>query len=218
MFTQICIFAALYFQIRANEKNLLSQLKADRDNTERLFYLQKHDADAKAYVPVLLEILKDIRVFHSALVYKGLFCPMIEHRCPNILWEDPKQSNNSSSDFFHSMSIAQRGQQFFLFGLRIVDNCRQIVFLAKSDELPETIALCKRIKDILFSLEQGKTTKLQKIVIDIQTYLKSTISNPNGHSESCSTNILEEDKEMFLDFYKKLDETVEKELPYLDER
>lgn len=202
--TQVGGFVVVWRQNRANKKNL-----------DRQFSLEKRKNDVIAYAPVLLEILRDLNILYSALVYKGRFCPIIEHRCPNITKEDPSSTLDNTKT--HSMSIAQRGFQFFSIGLRLVDNCKKIIFLAKKEELPITIALCREIKQFLFSLEQGKNTKLQKIMTGIQSCLAGTVSGetmPNlaHHSHDA---LLTEDQEALLAFYQKLEEAVEQELPYL---
>ena len=126
--TQVCGFGVVWWQNRANKKNL-----------DRQFSLEKRKNDVVVYAPVLLEILRDLNVLYSALVYKGRFCPIIEHRCPNITKEDPSPTlDNTKID---SMSIAQRGFQFFSIGLRLVDNCKKIIFLAKTSFIFNTIEI-----------------------------------------------------------------------------
>lgn len=97
--------------------------------------------DSKDNLPILLEILENLNILEHAFIFKGTFCPYIEHRCPEISEKD--------GDGIKTMSYAQRAHQFRKVGQSIIKNCSKIIFLTPKGYLPRTKVTCKEIKDFL---------------------------------------------------------------------
>ena len=183
-------------------KNLKTQIHANSENLRREFLLQKRYQDTKDNLPVLLEILEDLHVLQQAFVFRGVFCPPLEHRAPNL-----SEKDGTGLD----MSYAQRTHQFYLVGLRIIKNCRKIIFLTPCTSLPETLKMCKELKNFLSSREEGKKTHLDFMTTTLTSYL-------GGQSKDMRTGDLCTQFHTKLQLFQDtLDSQIEKELPYLTE-
>ena len=202
-------------QNNRSKKNILSQLKANEKKMEKLFFLQKHHEDSRLYIPIVLELLQDLNIVHSFLIFRGSFCPFIEHRSPVISMDDPDPINRSSSNNIHAMSIAQREHQFISFGMKIIDNCRRIIFLVKDEELPETKKICSEIINELFHKTKGSKTKLEILQLQIQECIKGTTTDPNMERLKEVQENLNDVETLILNFYDRLEATIALELPRL---
>ena len=142
---------------------------------------------------------EDLHALQQAFVFRGVFCPPLEHRAPNL-----SEKDGTGLD----MSYAQRTHQFYLVGLRIIKNCRKIIFLTPCTSLPKTLKICKELKNFLSSREEGKKTHLDFMTTTLISYL-------GGQSKDISTG------DLCIQFHTKLqlfqdtlDSQIEKELPY----
>ncbi len=188
-------------------KNLKLQMKADKEKILKEFSLQKNYQDTKDSLPILLEILDDLNTLNQAFVFKGTFCPPIEHRMPTLSMKDSSKEGE--------MSYAQRGYQFRLIGLRIISNCRKIVYITPQKNLPETLKTCKELKEFLSSQEEGKKAHLDFMITNLTSYLSRNESNPSPDVEG--KNLCDQFQEKLAKFFRELDAQIEKELPYLAE-
>lgn len=188
-------------------RNLKLQMKADKDKILKEFSLQKNYQDTKDSLPTLLEILEDLNTLNQAFVFKGIFCPPIEHRAPTLSMQDGSKEGE--------MSYAQRGYQFRLIGLRIISNCRKIVYITPKKNLPETLKICKELKEFLSSQEEGKKAHLDFMITNLTSYLSRNESNTSPDREG--KNLCDQFQEMLAKFFRELDAQIEKELPYLVE-
>lgn len=134
------IFAALW--------ELRTQIKANRKALLEMFNLQERKNDARANIPVVIEILDDLADLQQAFVFRGRFIPGLERRCPDIQFKDSKAENQ--------MSVAERAYQLRVIARRMLNNCRKVIFLMPKNVMPETVKACKAIRDTWTSKEPGK--------------------------------------------------------------
>lgn len=182
-------------------------MAADKENIIKQFLLQKKYQDSKDSLPVLLEILDDLNKLHQAFIFKGIFCPPLEHRVPSLGMQDGLRDGE--------MSYAQRGFQFHQIGLRIISNCRKIVYITPKQNLPETLKICKNLKEFLNSQEEGKKTHLDFMITNLTSYLSRNESNTSPDKEG--RDLCDQFQKDLAKFFRELDAQVEKELPYLAE-
>ncbi len=186
-------------------RNLKHQMKADTDRVIKQFSLQKNYQDTKDNLPTLLEILDDLTKLNQAFIFKGIFCPLIEHRAPVLSMQDGSKENE--------MSYAQRGYQFQFFGLRIINNCRKILYITPKRNLPCTLKICKELKEFLTFQEKGKKAHLDFMITSLVSYLSRNESNTSPDIEG--KNSCNQFQEKLAKFIDELDAQIEKELPYL---
>lgn len=177
-------------------------------NIKKQLKLQKNYQDTKDNLPILLEILNDLNILHQAFLFKGTFCPLLEHRCPTLTQQDSFKEGE--------MSYAQRTYQFHLIGLRVINNCRKIIYLTPKKNLPETLKICKKIKESLSFQEKDKKTHLDLMITTLSSYLSrnETYTSPDIKGKEACKKFQDE----LLEFYQQLDLQIEKELPYLSEK
>jgi hypothetical protein len=188
-------------------RNLKCQMAADKENIVKQFLLQKKYQDTKDSLPVLLEILDDLNKLHQAFVFKGIFCPPLEHRAPSLGMQDGLKDGE--------LSYAQRGFQFHQIGLRIISNCRKIVYITPQRNLSETLKICKSLKEFLSSQEEGKKTHLDFMITNLTSYLSRNESNTSPDKEG--RDLCDQFQKELAKFFRELDAQIEKELPYLAE-
>ena len=158
--------------------------------------------DAKANLPILIEILEDLNILEQAYVFRGVFCPPLEHRAPHL--------SDKDGDGVTNMSYAQRGRQFQLIGYRIIRNCRKVIFLTPINHLRSTLETCKDIKNFLCL----KKTRDSKTHLDQQIMLLIGILPHNNIDREQEIKVF---TEKLHQFYDALDAAIEKELPRLSE-
>ncbi len=187
--------------------HLKIQIAASNKVVLRKFRLEKKYQDAKANLPILLELLEDLYTLYQAFVFKGKFCPQLEHRTPSFSFADKGSDEKSKA----KMSVAQRAFQFYSIGRKIINNCRKVIFLSGRDHLPKTVALCKQIKLYLLKQEPGKKRHLDFM---IQTLVSSLDDEQNLVADK---GLFRTYQEEFLQFHNELDAIVEAELPQIPE-
>lgn len=167
--------------------------------------------DAKANLPILIEILEDLKILEQACVFHGAFCPLLEHRMPEFSDKDGVDASK--------MSYAQRGHQFRLIGHRIIRNCSKMIFLTPEAYLPQTLEVCRNIKNFLCS----KKTPNSKSNLDVQIGTLINVLSPQDpgivpgniiNSWRCE---VKEFAEKINQFHGALEIAIEKELPLLSE-
>lgn len=112
-------------------RNLKIEMKASQKAALQMFNLQKKKEDPQTNIPVAIEILEDLAVLRQAFIHRGRFIPGLEHRCPTIQFKDGENEDE--------ISIAERTYQLYLIALRVIRNCRRIVFLTPQGLMPKTI-------------------------------------------------------------------------------
>ncbi len=116
--------------------------------------------DSKSILPILLEIIEDLEILEQAFIFRGIFCPLIEYKAPDLAL-----GNNQ----------AQRSHQFHMIGRRIIKNCRSIIYLTPSNHLPLITQNCQQ----LISFFLSKKSEESKTFLEIQTNQLMTSSNMN---------------------------------------
>ena len=111
------------------------------------------------------------------------------------------------------MSYAQRGYQFQLFGLRIINNCRKILYTTPKNNLSGTLKTCKEIKEFLTFQEKGKKAHLDFMITCLVSYLSRNESNTSQDIDG--KNSCNQFQEKLAGFIDELDTQIENELPYL---
>jgi hypothetical protein len=157
--------------------------------------------DAKANLPILLEILEDLNILEQAYVFNGRFSPQLEHREPTL--------SNVDGDGL-KMSFAQRGHQFQMIGYRIIRNCRKMLFLTPKGHLPEVWKICGDIKKFLCSKEAPDSkTYLDRSVIALIGSLSREDIDRSAEIEEFAVGLRQ--------LHDALDSAIERELPLLSE-
>ena len=83
----------------------------------------------------------------------------------------------------NEMSYAQRGYQFQSFGLRIINNCRKILYTTPKRNLPDTLKTCKELKEFLTFQESGTKSHLEFMITRLVSYLSRNESNTSPDIE-----------------------------------
>jgi hypothetical protein len=177
-------------------RSSVSQKKVFMLNTiksQLLNNLQNQYQDAQNILPVLLAIVEDLEILEQAFIFNGRFCPLIEHRCPNLLLDDDNIVSN--------MSYAQRSNQFYMIGRRIVKNCRTIIYLTPVNHLPQITKTCKNLIAFLLDTKQGSNTSY------LQIDTSRLMSNPSDDFNQMIFGLRK--------YHKELDDIIPTELPNL---
>lgn len=127
--------------------NLRTEIKANKKSLLDMFNFQERKNDARATIPVVIEILEDLEDLQQAFIFRGRFIPGIEHRCPDIQFDDGTNENQ--------ISIAERTHQLRLIARRVLCNCRKVIFLLPENVMPETVKACKAIRDVWIEKAPG---------------------------------------------------------------
>lgn len=157
--------------------------------------LKNNQQIAKDYLPILLELLENLDILQMALVYKGKFCPIIEHRCPSL------SPNDGEADY----SYAQRAQLFFVAGRKIIKCCREVIFLTPEGDLPKTKNKLTEIKTFLMHTKPGQKSSLEKIHQELLLAIAE-----REVTDDCFSYF-----EIISNFHADLDKLIELELPIL---
>lgn len=195
-------------QIAGQSATLNEQMTLEMNKMHRQFFLQKYDADTKLLLPVLLELLEDLSILESGLIFRGMWCPAAgEHRVPEF----------SSNDLEEKVSFAKRGNDFLLLECRIIKNCREIFCLGSKEKMSDTIEVCKEIKIYLADRKKDQISKSEQIantITNIVAYNTTGKDLDAKTMQSCEKS-LDESKEKISELYQRLDCAIEKELPGL---
>jgi len=155
--------------------------------------------DAKENLPILLSILEDLNILNQAYIFRGVFCPQIEHRAPTLSCEDGDGQE---------MSYAQRGHQFQMVGYRIIKNCRKIIFLTPPSHLPQVLAVCK---EIIKSLKHRDAPSSKTRLDYMSVTMVSCLSKQDGTTYS----EMKQFAQQFHEWHDLLEQAIEKELSSL---
>ncbi|MDR3551116.1 MAG: hypothetical protein P4L31_06915 [Candidatus Babeliales bacterium] len=164
--------------------------------------MQNKYQDSKNNLPILLEILEDLEKLEYAYVFKGQFCPLIEHRCPSF--------SDKDGDGTNTMSYAQRSHQFRMVGHRIIKNCRKIVFLTPKEHLPNVLEICVELNSFLCSKKTPDSKTYFDLMINILMYELNPECIKNNSDPTINIFI-----EKLRQFHEKLDRAIQEELPSL---
>ena len=159
-------------------RNIKTEIKASRTASLEMFNLQKKKEDAQNNLPRVIEILGDLDALQQAFIYRGSFIRGVEHRCPTIQLKDGEKEGE--------MSIAERTHQLHQIAMRIVDNCRRIIFLTPEGMIPETLAVCKQIRDSFLEKKAGQRRYFEIRIGNIGTILQrdnQRVSKPTQNEE-----------------------------------
>lgn len=167
---------------------------------EKQFNLNRQVRYSEQLLPVFLEILDDLWILHEVFVFKGRYCPPIEHRSPNLDLHDDEKNEITS--------YAKREYAFREIGQRLIQNCRKISFLSNEEKLRKTITTCKEIKNYLTRKEKGKKRHFDRCLISLTSYLTEKHHDEKG--------LLNEAEETLLSFRDQLEKSLEKEFPTLE--
>jgi hypothetical protein len=169
---------------------------------------QNQYQDAKEKLPILLEILEDLEILEQAYIFKGKFCPLKEHRCPDLSAVD--------GDALLKLSYAQRVHQFRIIGHKLIRNCRRMVYLTPKGHLPNVLMRCSEIKNFLCHKEfLDSKTYFDLMIGCLLNYMAAT------NEKDCPKidNVVISEMNKFViklrEFYDRLDEDIQKELPNL---
>jgi hypothetical protein len=113
-----------------------------------MFNLQERKNDARTNIPVVIEILDDLADLQQAFIFRGRFIPGLEHRCPDIQFKDGATEGQ--------ISVAERTHQLRLIARRMLTNCRKVIFLMPKNVMPETVEMCRSIRNAWTSKKSGK--------------------------------------------------------------
>ena len=158
----------------------------------------------KENVPILLQLLNDLKSLEEFFVFNGKFCPSLEHRMPELSMVD--------GDGINTMSFAQREHQFRKIGSRIIENCRRIIFINSKKSLPSLLELCKEIIEYLQKTKAGQKQNVQIMITHIvsrlahETLDQAIVSSCRDFANKLRT------------FQETLETQIEAELPTLPER
>lgn len=155
--------------------------------------------DAKENLSILLCILEDLNILNQAYVFRGIFCPQIEHRVPSLSYENGDGQK---------MSYAQRAHQFQMIGYRIINNCRKMICLVPESHLPKTLTVCK---EIIKSLRHRKTLS-SKTHLD---YMISTMISCLSKQDSTTDKQMNQFAQQLQQWHDSLEQEIEEELPFL---
>ena len=176
-------------------------------NIIKKFSLNRNWQDSKEYLPILINLLKDLKTLQYAFLFHGprskTHCPNKEHRAPTITEYDSEKEGE--------FSIAQRCFYLLTFALNILDNCRKIIYTVPKGQLPKTKALCKEIKSYLDAKKKGGKFNIDYLIISLTSAL-----NKNFSKDASEKELFKDTADKILSFYIKLDETLEKEFPLLN--
>lgn len=177
-------------------RNALLQL-----NTEHKY------KDANNNLPILLDILEDLSILEQAFLHNGEFCPLIEHRCPELSAFD--------GDGINTMSYAQRAHYFRMIGNKLIKNCRKIIYLTQNAHLPTVLNTCREIKDyLLFKKIPDQKSYLDYMIGVLNNSMSSKTKN-NAEIKIQNKKTINAFVEKLRAFHDKLDNAIEAELPYL---
>ena len=158
--------------------------------------------DAKANLPILMEILEDLNILEQAYIFRGVFCRLLEHRCPQLSADDVDGVNN--------MSYSQRAHQFRLIGYRIIRNCSKIIFLTPAGHLPKVLEVCRNIKIFFYSKKRPDSNTHLELNI---TILLEILQQNRMQRDS----EIKEFTEKLHQLYADLDAAIVEELPLLSQ-
>ena len=158
--------------------------------------------DAKQSLPILLSILEDLSILHEAYIFRGVFCPQLEHRCPALSDEDGDGLK---------MSYAQRGHQFQMIGYRLIRNCRKMIFITPSSHLPQVLDTCKKI---IKSLRYRKTPSSKNYLDYMSIVIVACLSEKYNTSHP-KIEQMEQFAKKLQNWHDLLEREIEKELPSL---
>ncbi len=178
-------------------------MRAQRNNLFREIKLERKKNAADALLPVLLELLEDLFTLEEAFIFRGNYCPSIEHRAANLTMYDDKGDN---------ISFAERQFQFRKIGYRIINNCRIVIFLTKDKQLEGSRGVCKEILNYLNRRISGKKRPLDYFIGRLSDYWDSHLDN-NSKIELNSE--IKHIKNNLGEFHSELERLIEKELPSL---
>lgn len=150
--------------------NLRTEIKANRKASLEMFNLQERKNDARTNIPVVIEILDDLADLQQAFIFRGRFIPGLEHRCPDIQFKDGKAEGQ--------ISVAERTHQLRLIARRMLTNCRKVIFLMPRNVMPETVEVCRSIRDAWTSKEPGKKYAYEVKINTIGSLLQNDCDHP----------------------------------------
>ncbi len=150
--------------------NLRTEIKANRKSSLEMFNLQERKNDARANVPVVIEILNDLANLQQAFIFRGRFIPGLEHRCPDFQFKDGGTDNQ--------MSVAERTHQLRLMAQRMLGNCRRVIFLMPKTVMPKAVETCKTIRNTWDSKEPGKKLAYELKINAIGSILQNDCDHP----------------------------------------
>lgn len=204
--------------------NLRTEIKANRKSSLNMFNFQERKNDARATIPVVIEILEDLADLQQAFIFRGRFIPGIEHRCPDIQFRDGATENQ--------ISVAERTHQLRLIARRVLSNCRRVIFLMPENVMPETVEACKAIRDAWTGKAPGKKYAYEIKINAIGSILQNDCDHPaltedvqqqlrqsrqsiiDNDEKSCDATAVE-----LQELHANLETRVEKEFPtYARER
>lgn len=175
----------------------ISSFMANRNRKKQNQY-----QDTQNRLPILIEVLDDLEVLIQAFQQRGVYVPLIEHRCPVLSEHDGD-----------GLSYARRGHQFRLIGYRIIRNCRKMIYLTPKRHLPQVLEVCAAIMSFLQSKKPDSKTHLDYIIDSLVLFLGMKKFENN-------TNVKEfkEFVDQLSKFHENLEKRIQEELPYLAEK
>lgn len=150
--------------------NLRTEIRANRKSSLEMFNFQEKKNDARATIPVVIEILEDLADLQQAFIFRGRFIPGIEHRCPDIQFKDGGTANQ--------ISVAERTHQLRVIARRVLSNCRKVIFLMPENVMPETVEACKAIRDAWTGKAPGKKYAYEIKINAIGSILQNDCDHP----------------------------------------
>ena len=177
--TCISVIASIYFGFRK------------LNNIEHEFLLNKRYQDARSNLPIFLMILEDLEVLYNLFAYDGIFCPDKEPRA--IVLEGD--------------NISERIFEYRLIGKRIIRNCREVIYSIPWEDLPNTLKICKNIKNLLFFKRKGQKSQLDIMLLHVIDKKGICIRNRKENYKIF--------KDELFKLKELLDEQLEKDLPNL---
>jgi hypothetical protein len=169
-----------------SHRGLKKQLKNDPQN-------------AKDYLLIFIELLDNLNILTMGLLYRGRYCPLIEHRVPKF------SQNDGEAD----MSYAQRAHFFFAIGYKIIQNSRKLIFLIPKADLPEALSKVKEINEYL-TVTKNEQTKSTLEMIETAILHSVAESKPSNVGSDCDKYY-----KQLLKLSRDLESIIEKELPEL---
>ena len=144
------------------------------------------------YAQLCSMILSELTQLIQFIIYRGIFCPLMEDRAPALSEKDGDGKTN--------MSYAQRKRQIYLVGLGIIEKCRIFKFDSQNPE----------IKKFCTEIQQFLDGSLEKICTVLILFINnSAISYENEFFLSKSIAKLQG----FIDTFESLMEKTSKQNP-----
>ncbi|MBS0649545.1 MAG: hypothetical protein JSR93_00135 [Verrucomicrobia bacterium] len=201
-FEQCWKFLLIWVPLFAAWLNLRIEIKANRKASLEMFDLQERKNDARATIPVVIVILEDLANLQQAFVFRGKFIPGLEHRCPDIQLNDSEVENE--------MSVAERTQQLRLIARKMLNNCRRVIFLMPKNVMPETVKVCRSIRDAWTLKESGKKHAYEIKISAIGSILQNDCDHP-GFSGDAQQQ-MQQSRQKNCDYEIKLCDAIAAEL------